>query len=94
MRQDGPDGLEEVLTDVAYPVTIGFDTEGALHVAYPAFAPNAGAELGALLRIDPAAETPTSLAGLEELPSTCEGGPGPAGDDMAGTTPATATADG
>jgi hypothetical protein len=91
VRQNGPDGLEEVLTDVAYPVTLGFDTEGALHVAYPAFAPNAGAEQGALLRIDPATETPISLAGLEDLPSTCEGGPGPAGDDMAGTTPPTTT---
>jgi sugar lactone lactonase YvrE len=92
VRQNGPDGLDEVLTDVAYPVTLGVDPDGALHVAYPAFAPDAGEEQGALLRIDPAAETPISLAELGELPSTCEGGPGPAGDDMAGTTPPT-TAD-
>jgi hypothetical protein len=86
VRQSGPDTLEEVLTDVAYPVTLGFDAEGALHVAYPAFAPDAGAEHGALLRIDPAAELPISLAGLEDVPATCQGGPGPVGDDMAGTT--------
>jgi hypothetical protein len=92
VRQSGPDSLEEVLTDVAYPVTIGFDSEGALHVANPAFAPDGGVEQGALLRIDPAAETPISLADVAALPSTCEGGPGPAGDDMTGTAPATTAA--
>ena len=92
VRQNGPDGLDEVLTDVAYPVTLGFDPDGALHVAFPAFAPNAGAEQGALLRIDPAAETPISLAELGELPSTCVGGPGAAGGDIVATTPPT-TAD-
>ena len=60
-----------------------------MHVANPAFAPDAGVEQGALLRVDPAAETPISLAEVGELPSTCEGGPGPVGTDMAGTTPTT-----
>ena len=93
VRQNGPDGVEEVLTDVAYPVDLGFDPDGALHVAYPAFAPNAGENQGALLRIDPAAATPISLAGVGELPATCEGGPVASGDGTAETTPAT-SADG
>ena len=93
VRQNGPDGLDEVLTDVAYPVTLGFDPDGALHVAFPAFAPNAGEEQGALLRIDPAAETPISLAELGELPSTCVGGPGAAGGDIVATTTPPTTAD-
>jgi hypothetical protein len=89
VRQDGPDGVEEVLTEVAYPVTLGFDADGALHVAYPAFAPNAGEAQGALLKIDPAAETPISLAGLGELSPTCDPGAGASGDGMDGTTPPT-----
>jgi hypothetical protein len=88
VRQSGADGLEEVLTEVAYPVTLGFDADGALHVAYPAFGPNAGEGQGALLRVDPSAATPISLEGLAELPSTCVG-PGAAPDDTAGTTPMT-----
>jgi sugar lactone lactonase YvrE len=93
VRQNGPDGLDEVLTDVAYPVNLGFDAEGALHVALPAFAADAGVEQGALLRIDPAATTPISLQGVGELPSTCAGGPGPAGDGMAETTTPTTSAE-
>ena len=27
VRQNGPDGVDEVLTDVAYPVTLGFDPD-------------------------------------------------------------------
>jgi hypothetical protein len=89
VRQSGPDSLEEVLTDVAYPVTLGFDPEGTLHVAYPAFGPDAGVEQGAILRVDPAAETPISLADVGVVPATCAGGPGAPVDDMAGTTPPT-----
>jgi sugar lactone lactonase YvrE len=89
VRQSGPDAVEEVLTDVAYPVTLGFDADGALHVALPAFAANAGAEQGALLRIDPAAATPISLEGVGELPPTCAGGAAAAGDAPDATTPMT-----
>jgi hypothetical protein len=89
VRQNGPAGVDEVLTDIAYPVTLGFDPDGALYVAYPAFAPNAGEEQGALLKIDPSAGTPISLEGVSELPSTCDGGPGATGDGTGGTTPAT-----
>ena len=32
VRQNGPDGLDEVLTDVAYPVTLGFDPDGAIRI--------------------------------------------------------------
>jgi sugar lactone lactonase YvrE len=71
VRQDGADGVVEVLTGVAYPSNLGFGSDGALHVTTPAFAPNAGEAQGALLRIDPAAVTPISLGGIGELPSTC-----------------------
>jgi sugar lactone lactonase YvrE len=93
VRQNGPDGVEDVLTDIDYPVTLGFDPDGALHVAYPAFAPNAGDNQGALLRIDPGTATPISLAGVGVLPATCEGGPVASTDGTAETTPAT-SADG
>jgi sugar lactone lactonase YvrE len=89
VRQNGPDGVEEVLIDVSYPTGLGFDPDGALHITYPAFAPNAGDGQGALLRIDPAAATPISLAGVGELAATCAGGSGPADDGMSDTTPAT-----
>ena len=71
VRQTGPDSLEEVVVDVAYPVTLGFDADGALYMTYPAFGPGGGAGLGALLRIDTAAGLPISLAGLGTLESTC-----------------------
>jgi sugar lactone lactonase YvrE len=92
VRQNGPDGVDELLTDVAYPVTLGFDADGALHVTYPAFGPNAGENQGALLRVDPAAATPISLAGVGELPPTCEGGPAASVDSIADTTPPTTAA--
>ena len=92
VRQTGPDSLEEILTDAAYPVTIGFDPEGVLNVAYPAFAPDAGEGHGAILRVDPSAGSPISLTGFEDLASTCQGGPGSGGDD--GTPGAMSSASG
>ncbi len=71
VRMTGPDSLEEVVVDVDYPVNLGFDADGVLYMTYPAFGPNAGAGLGALLRIDTSMGTPISLAGITELPSTC-----------------------
>jgi len=71
VRQTGPDSLEAVVVDADYPVHFGFDTGGALYLAYPAFGPNGGAGIGALLRIDISSDTPVSLAGLGELEATC-----------------------
>jgi plastocyanin len=76
VRQTGPGSLEPVVTDIEYPVYLGFGPDGALYLTYPAFAPNAGAQQGALLRIDLSAGTPISLAGLGELGPSCQGGPG------------------
>jgi plastocyanin len=70
VRQTGPDGHEAVVTDVNYPVGVEFGPDGMLYVTYPAWGPNAGEGLGALLRVDPAAG-PVSLAGIGELPATC-----------------------
>ncbi len=80
VRQTGPDSVEEVLTDLAYPVSLGFDPDGAIYVAYPAFAPDAGERHGAILRVDPTSDLPVSLAGLGDLESTCQGAPGSSGD--------------
>jgi sugar lactone lactonase YvrE len=90
VRQNGPDGVDEVLTDIAYPVNLGFDADGALYVTYPAFARNAGENQGALLRIDPTAATPISLAEVGELPPTCQdGGPPASGETIVEATPTT-----
>ena len=76
LRQTGPDSLEALVTDAEYPVGLGFGPDGALYLTYPAFAPNAGEQQGALLRIDLSTGAPVSLAGLGELAPTCQGGPG------------------
>ena len=76
VRQTGPDGFEPVVTDIEYPVYLGFGPDDALYLTYPAFAPDAGEQQGALLRIDLSVGTPISLAGLGELAPTCQGGPG------------------
>jgi hypothetical protein len=71
VRQTGPDSLEEVVVDVAYPVNLGFDADGALYMTYPAFGPDGGAGIGALLRIDISPESRVSLADITELAPTC-----------------------
>ena len=73
VRQTGPNTLEAVVTDITYPVMLGFGPDGALYLTYPAFGPDAGRGLGGLLRIDLAA-TPVSLAGVGTLPASCSGG--------------------
>jgi plastocyanin len=78
VRQTGPDSHEVVVTDIDYPVYIGFGPDDALYLTYPAFGPDAGEGQGALLRIDLSVGTPISLAGLEELGPSCMGGPGAA----------------
>jgi hypothetical protein len=71
VRRTGPDTLEEVLTDVAYPVMLGYDAAGALYVTYPAFGEDAGAGLGAIIGADLSVGTPISLAGLELPAPSC-----------------------
>jgi plastocyanin len=78
VRQTGPDSHEPVVTDIDYPVFLGFGPDDALYLTYPAFGPDAGEGQGALLRIDLSVGTPISLAGLGELGPSCMGGPGAA----------------
>jgi plastocyanin len=78
VRQTGPDSHEAVVTDIDYPVFLGFGPDDALYLTYPAFGPDAGEGQGALLRIDLSVETPISLADLGELGPSCMGGPGAA----------------
>lgn len=73
VRQTGPDSLEAVVTDLPYPVSIGFGPDGALYLATPAFGSGTGEGQGAILRIDPAATTPISLAGVDLSAPTCAG---------------------
>jgi len=73
VRQTGPDTLEPVVTDLPYPVHIGFDPGGRLVIATPAFGPDAGVGQGVLVSIDPAA-APVSYAGFQP-PATCAAAP-------------------
>ncbi|MBA2519229.1 MAG: ScyD/ScyE family protein [Chloroflexia bacterium] len=73
VRQTGPDSLEPVVTGIDYPVYLGFDSDGALYLTYPAFGPDAGEGQGALLRLDVSGDLPISLAGLGELAPSCGG---------------------
>ena len=77
VRQTGPDSLEPVVTGIDYPIFLGFGPDGALYLTYPAFGPDAGQGLGALLRIDPAA-MPVDLSDIGAIGPSCMGGPGAA----------------
>lgn len=70
VRMMRPRSLQAVVTDISYPVGLEFGPDGMLYMTYPAWGPDAGEGLGALLRIDPSAG-PISLAGLGTLPSSC-----------------------
>jgi sugar lactone lactonase YvrE len=72
VRQTGPDSMEVPVTDIDYPVGLGFGPDGALYLTTPAFGEGAGEGLGSLLRIDLTTGTPISLAGLSNLPPSCE----------------------
>ncbi len=87
VRMTGPDGFEEVVTDIPYPVGLNFGPDGAMYVTYPAFGPDAGVGQGALLRIDLAAGAPISLAGLGELAPTCATATGGMAPSDASPTP-------
>ena len=71
VRQTGTDRLEPVVTDIPYPVHLDFGPDGALYLAYPAFAPDMGQEQGVLLRIDLSQELPISLADVGTLAPSC-----------------------
>jgi plastocyanin len=73
VRQAGPDTLEPVVTDIDYPVYLGFDNAGSLYFTGPAFGEERGVGLGLLARIDPAA-APVSAAGITEAAPTCGDG--------------------
>ena len=68
VRQTGPDTLEEIATGLNFPVHIGFDQNGDLHVAGPAVNANGGE--GTIIRMDPAA-APVSLSGLVPTALAC-----------------------
>ena len=70
VRQTGPDTLEPVVTDLPYPVNIGFDANGQLVIAAPAFGPDAGVGLGVLISVDPA-QAPVSYSGFEPASMSC-----------------------
>lgn len=72
VKQTGPDTMELLVTDVDYPVGLGFGPDGALYLTYPAFGDGTAEGQGALLRIDLTANAPISLAGLSNLPSSCQ----------------------
>jgi hypothetical protein len=71
VRQTGPDSFEEVVTDLPYPISIGFDGDGALYISVPAFGTGTGEGQGALLRVDPSVAMPVSLAGVDLTAPTC-----------------------
>ena len=66
VRQTGPDTLEPVVTELPYPVHIGFDADGRLVIGAPAFGPDAGVGQGVLVSVDPA-QGPVSYAGFEPV---------------------------
>ncbi len=72
VKQTGPDTMEVLVTDIDYPVSLGFGPDGALYMTAPAFGEGAGEGQGSLLRIDLTAGTPISLAGLTNLPPSCQ----------------------
>ena len=64
VRQTGPDALEPVVTELPYPVGIGFDADGRLVFSAPAFGPDAGVGQGVLLAVDPSTG-PVSYGAVE-----------------------------
>jgi hypothetical protein len=69
VRQTGPDELEPVVTELPYPVGLGFDADGQLLFTAPAF----GGEdvgIGVLAAVDPSA-APISYSGFDPG-TTCQ----------------------
>ena len=70
VRRTGPDSFEAVVTDLPYPVYIGFDVDGQLHISGPAFGPDAGVGHGWIVSVDPT-QGPISFAGFEPEMTNC-----------------------
>ena len=70
VRQTGTDSSEAVVTDLAYPVYIGFDDAGQLLISGPAFGPDAGVGQGWLVSVD-ISNGPVSFAGYTPDMATC-----------------------
>lgn len=70
VRQTGPDSFEAVVTDLSYPVYIGFDADGQLLISGPAFGPDAGVGHGWIVSVDPT-QGPISFAGFEPEMTSC-----------------------
>lgn len=70
VRQTGPDSLEEVVTGIDYPVHFGFNPDGRLVVAAPAFTADRGEGQGMLLSVD-TTNVPVSLEGIDTTSPTC-----------------------
>lgn len=86
VKQTGPDTLEEVATNINYPVSLAFGPDKALYVGAPAIGSNDAD--GYILRIDPA-----RLSGAVDVRSVADtvGGQGlpiPANSDFGNATPA------
>ena len=82
VRQTGADSFEEIVTNLPYPISIGFGPDDALYIGVPAFGTGTGQGQGALLRVDPSVPLPVSLAGVDLTTPTCR---------SAAAAPATAT---
>ena len=67
----GPDSVEAVATDLAYPVALAFAPGGAVSVATPTFGPDAGEGLGGIVQPDLSGSTSIFVAGLESAVSSC-----------------------
>ncbi len=60
-----------MVTDLPYPIAIGFGPDEALYIAVPAFGTGTGEGQGALVRVDPSVSTPISLTGVDLSTPTC-----------------------
>jgi glucose/arabinose dehydrogenase len=65
IERDG--SLTPVVTELAYPVQLGFDPDGRLVIATPALGPDRGARDGSLLSVD-ISTTPVSVAAVTPAP--------------------------
>ena len=70
VRQTGPDSYEDVVTDLPYPVNLGFDPDGNLLIDGPAFGPDAGVGQGYIISVDPS-QAPISYSGYTPEAMAC-----------------------
>jgi plastocyanin len=70
VRQTGPESLKAVVTEIDFPVYLGFDDQGSLYFTGPAFGEERGEGLGLLARVDQTT-APVSAAGISNAAPTC-----------------------